>query len=100
VQCHRVVTDRKLARILKNCRDLPGSELFQYVDEGGVRHSIGSSDVNEYLRHISGREITAKDFRTWAATNLAILAFCALKERKAFKEKRIGSHLNSSEAIE
>jgi DNA topoisomerase-1 len=89
VQYHRVVSDRKLARILKNCRDLPGSELFQYVDEDGVRHSIDSSDVNEYLRQISGREITAKDFRTWAATNLAILAFCALKEEKPSKKSEL-----------
>jgi DNA topoisomerase I len=89
VQYHRVVSDRKLARILKNCRDLPGSELFQYVDEDGERHSIDSSDVNEYLRQISGREITAKDFRTWAATNLAILAFCALKEEKPSKKSEL-----------
>jgi len=72
---HRsVITDRKLMRILRNCRDLPGSELFQYLDEGGARHSIDSGDVNDYLREISGADITAKDFRTWAATNLALLA--------------------------
>jgi DNA topoisomerase-1 len=68
------VSDRKLARVVKNCRDLPGSELFQYIDEGGERHCIDSADVNEYLRDISGCDITAKDFRTWAATNLAVLA--------------------------
>ena len=81
------VTDRKLARVVKNCRDLPGSELFQYIDEGGERHCIDSMDVNEYLRDISGRDITAKDFRTWAATNLAVLALAAqdqeLPTRKA-----------------
>jgi DNA topoisomerase-1 len=69
-----VVSDRKLARVVKNCRDLPGSELFQYIDEAGERHCIDSADVNDYLREISGRDITAKDFRTWAATNLAVLA--------------------------
>ncbi len=68
------VSDRKLARVVKNCRDLPGSELFQYIDEAGERHCIDSADVNDYLRTISGCEITAKDFRTWAATNLAVLA--------------------------
>ncbi|HVC31311.1 MAG TPA: hypothetical protein VND24_09000, partial [Steroidobacteraceae bacterium] len=68
------VSDRKLARVVKNCRELPGSELFQYVDESGERHGIDSADVNDYLREISGRDITAKDFRTWAATNLALLA--------------------------
>jgi DNA topoisomerase I len=70
---HSVVTDHKLAGILRRCRDLPGSELFQYVDESGVRHSVDSADVNAYLRDISGRDITAKDFRTWAASNLALL---------------------------
>ncbi|HEX5460649.1 MAG TPA: hypothetical protein VFX20_11820 [Steroidobacteraceae bacterium] len=75
------VSDRKLARVVKNCRDLPGSELFQYIDEAGERHCIDSADVNEYLREISGRDITAKDFRTWAATNLAVLAL-AVQERE------------------
>jgi len=80
---HRsIVADRKLARILRNCRDLPGSELFQYIDDAGERRSIDSGNVNDYLREISGAEITAKDFRTWAATNLALLA---LAERTAEK---------------
>jgi DNA topoisomerase-1 len=83
---HRsVVSDRKLARILKRCRELPGSELFQYMDGEGSRHSIDSGDVNEYLRSVSGRDITAKDFRTWAATNLAVLALNELKEVKPTK---------------
>jgi DNA topoisomerase-1 len=68
------LTDRRLASIVKKCRDLPGYELFEYVDEGGEVHDIGSGDVNDYLREIAGEEITAKDFRTWAGTNLAILA--------------------------
>jgi DNA topoisomerase-1 len=68
------INDRRLARIIKDCRDLPGYELFQYIDEEGDRHTIDSADVNDYLREISGEEITAKDFRTWAATNLAALA--------------------------
>jgi DNA topoisomerase-1 len=68
------VNDRRLARIIKDCRDLPGFELFQYLDEEGQRHTIDSGDVNDYLRDITGEEITAKDFRTWAATNLAALA--------------------------
>jgi DNA topoisomerase I len=89
VQCRRVVSDKKLARILKHCRDLPGSELFQYLDENGDRHSIDSSDVNDYLRNASGRDITAKDFRTWAGTNLAIVAFCALKEEKPTKKSEL-----------
>ena len=99
------MSDGKLARILKNCRDLPGSELFQYVDENGQRHSIDSSDVNDYLRKISGREISAKDFRTWAGTNLAILAFCALKEEKPSKKsellviKRVAEQLGNTVGV-
>lgn len=63
--------DRRLARIIKQCEDLPGYELFQYVDEDGEPHSIDSSDVNEYLREITGQYFTAKDFRTWAGSVLA-----------------------------
>ena len=86
IRHHSVISDRKLARILRNCRELPGSELFQYVDEDGSRHSIVSGDVNDYLRDVSGREITAKDFRTWAATNLAVLALHQLNEKKPTKK--------------
>ena len=68
------VSDRRLARIVKTCRDLPGHDLFQYVDDAGHRHTVGSSDVNDYLREISGEDITAKDFRTWAGTFLAAMA--------------------------
>ena len=84
-----LVSDRKLARVVKNCRDLPGSELFQYIDEAGERHCIDSADVNEYLREISGRDITAKDFRTWAATNLAVLALAGQENEKATKKAQI-----------
>lgn len=63
--------DRRLARIIKRCEDLPGYELFQYLDNEGNTHSIDSADVNEYLREITGQHFTAKDFRTWAGTVLA-----------------------------
>ncbi|HKB12470.1 MAG TPA: hypothetical protein VKD69_17535, partial [Vicinamibacterales bacterium] len=63
--------DRRLAKIVKACRDLPGYELFQYVDADGTRQTIDSADVNTYLREISGEDFTAKDFRTWAGTVLA-----------------------------
>jgi DNA topoisomerase-1 len=69
--------DRRLARIVKRCQDLPGYELFQYVNSEGSRHPIDSADVNDYLRSISGQEFTAKDFRTWAGTVLAALALQA-----------------------
>jgi DNA topoisomerase I len=56
------LTDRRVAKIIQRCQHLPGQELFQYLDEDGSTHSIDSQDVNEYLREISGRDITAKDF--------------------------------------
>jgi len=65
------VADPRLARIIQRCRELPGQELFQYRDAGGKRHLVTSDDVNDYLREISGREVTAKDFRTWGGTMLA-----------------------------
>ncbi|MBD8530076.1 MULTISPECIES: DNA topoisomerase IB [unclassified Massilia] len=72
---HKIkVHDRRLARIIRSTRDLPGQELFQYVGEDGETHSIDSSDVNDYLRSITGEEYTAKDFRTWSGTVLAALA--------------------------
>jgi DNA topoisomerase-1 len=64
------VQDARLARIVKACRDLPGYELFQYVDESGERCAIDSADVNDYLRQVCGEAFTAKDFRTWAGTVL------------------------------
>ncbi len=63
--------DRRLAGIIKRCADIPGYELFQYLDKEGERHSIDSADVNEYLHEISGEHFTAKDFRTWAGSVLA-----------------------------
>jgi len=65
------VEDAHLAKIVRKLRDLPGYELFQYVDEEGKTRSIGSADVNDYLRDITGEDFTAKDFRTWAGTALA-----------------------------
>jgi len=65
------LSDRRLAAIVKRCRDLPGQELFQYIDDDGRRCDIGSTDVNQYLREITGEPLTSKDFRTWAGTVLA-----------------------------
>lgn len=65
------LTDRRLARIVKACRDIPGYDLFQYYDERGERQAIGSADVNAYLQEATGRDFTSKDFRTWAGTVLA-----------------------------
>lgn len=68
------LTDKQLARTVKQCRDLPGQELFQYLDENGEPQSISSTEVNDYLREITDNDFTAKDFRTWAGTVLATLA--------------------------
>ena len=76
------INDRRLARIVKRCLDLPGYELFQYVDDDGSTHTVDSSDVNEYLRTIPEQPFTAKDFRTWAGTVLACLA---LREFEIFE---------------
>jgi DNA topoisomerase-1 len=62
------IDDERLARVIRHCRELPGQALFEYLDEDGKAQSIGSSDVNDYLKEISGAEVTAKDFRTWAGT--------------------------------
>jgi len=70
--------DRRLAAIVRRCQDLPGQELFAYIGDDGVPHDISSDDVNEYLREISGIDMTAKDFRTWAGTVLAYRALRAL----------------------
>lgn len=67
------ISDLRLARIIKNCQDIPGQNLFQYFDEEGQRQSIDSGDVNDYLREITGQDFTAKDFRTWSGTILASL---------------------------
>ncbi len=83
--------DRRLARIVQRCRDLPGYELFQYIDEQGQRQDVGSADVNAYLREITGQEFTAKDFRTWAGTVLASLTLQELEasELDAEPKKKI-----------
>jgi DNA topoisomerase IB len=67
-----VVSDKRLARIVRSCQELPGQHLFQYVDDDGVRHPIDSDQVNQYLRDATGADFTAKDFRTWGATLHAI----------------------------
>jgi DNA topoisomerase I len=69
--------DRRLATIVKRCQDLPGYELFQYIDAAGERQTIDSADVNDYLRQLTGQDCTAKDVRTWAGT---VLAARALRE--------------------
>lgn len=76
--------DRRLATIVKKCRDLPGQELFQFVDSEGQLHTIQSDDVNEYLRAITGQSFTAKDFRTWSGT---VATTCALLDLGEYENK-------------
>ena len=91
------VNDRRLARIVKNCQDLPGQELFQFVDDSGARHDVTSGDVNAYLREISGDDFTAKDVRTWAGTVLAATALSELEkfETKAQAKKNVVAAIES-----
>jgi DNA topoisomerase-1 len=78
---HRIsVRDRRLAGLLRRLQELPGQELFQYLDEDGARHAIDSDDVNGYLREAAGQDFSAKDFRTWAGT---VLCAVALREVEA-----------------
>ena len=79
------VTDRRVAKVIAKCQDLPGQDLFQYLDEDGEVQDITSQDVNEYLRQIAGEDFTAKDFRTWGGT---ILAAIALSTQGNFETKK------------
>lgn len=96
IRHHIDLSDRRLAAIVRRCRDLPEQHLFSYLDEAGEARAIGSDDVNDYLQAISGEEITAKDFRTWAGTNLAALALSGLE---AFDTKARAKH-NIVQAVE
>jgi DNA topoisomerase-1 len=82
------VSDARLARIVQRCQDLPGHELFQYVDESGQRQTIDSADVNAYVRAIAGTDFTAKDFRTWAGTVLAATTLRAMVADRATPDKK------------
>jgi DNA topoisomerase I len=94
---HIDLRDKRLATVVRRCQELPGQELFQYLDDdSGTPRAIGSGDVNDYLRSIAGAEITAKDFRTWAATNLAALA---LRELESFDSQATAKR-NVVQAVE
>jgi DNA topoisomerase I len=90
-QKHEItLSDPRLARIVRKCRDIPGSALFQYLDESGDPQNVESGDVNEYLREISGGDFTAKDFRTWGGTCLAaslLLEKCTSGEDPEVKQE-------------
>lgn len=102
--------DRRLARIVRKCQQLPGQQLFQYVDDDGARHGIDSGQVNDYLRAATGEDFTAKDFRTWAATvrALALMGATPLPvppSERAFKRlivdaiRTVASELRNTPAV-
>ena len=100
--------DPQLARIVGKCQDLPGQELLQYVDDDGNVRDVGSADVNDYLREISGGPFTAKDFRTWAGTALAARALqefqdfdsqAAAKRRVTSAIEQVAKRLGNTKAV-
>ena len=102
------LSDRRLARIVQRCQALPGEELFQYMDDDGTPQTIGSGDVNDYLREISGQEFTAKDFRTWVGTILAVVALTEIgpcsSQRQAKSNilraiDRVSEQLNNTRSV-
>ena len=89
-------SNRRLARIVQQCKEIPGKELFQYYDDEGKRHPIDSGMVNDYIKEISGEDFTAKDFRTWSGTVNAFLALneLGMAETKTERKKLIVSALD------
>jgi DNA topoisomerase-1 len=85
------VEDPRVARIVRKCLDLPGHELFQYIDDAGVRRPVGSSDINDYLREASGADFTAKDYRTWAGSVLALGALRRIEPQPG--ERHVHTHV-------
>ena len=91
---HRILLDdKRLARIIKRCRDLPGEELFEYLDHDGTPKPVGSDDVNEYVREIAGDDFSAKDFRTWIGTVECIDALAASAEHLAEAKAKVTAAL-------
>ncbi|MBK0392455.1 DNA topoisomerase IB [Ramlibacter algicola] len=102
------VKDRRVAKVVRACQELPGQRLFQYHDDDGELKEVTSADVNAYLREISGRDITAKDFRTWAGTVMAALALqevehaetqAAMKKNVKAAIERVAARLGNTPTI-
>lgn len=85
---HKRISDRQLARIIKQLDELPGAEIFKYVDNDGVIHDIGSKDVNEYIKQHMGDVYSAKDFRTWGGTLLAAAELAAIERAESERERK------------
>ena len=102
------VDDKRLAKTVRACQELPGQELFQYLDEDGERHRVGSADVNAYLQEITRKHFTAKDFRTWAGSVMACRLLCetevftsATEAKKNVVEaiKQVAEHLGNTPSV-
>ena len=102
------IQDRRLARVIKRCQDLPGDQLFQYIDDAGVVRDVDSSHVNDYLREVAGQDFTAKDFRTWGGTVLAARLLreegvptseTDAKRRVVAVVKEVSRHLGNTPAV-
>ena len=97
IQHEITLKNKKLARTVEQCRDIPGKELFQYYDESGNRRIIESGMVNEYIKKSTGKDFSAKDFRTWAGSIHALETLCSLDEviTEAERKKNIVTVLDS-----
>jgi DNA topoisomerase I len=103
------IRDKRIARIIKRSQDLPGQQLFEYLDDDGTQHPVRSEDVNEYLRAISDGDFTAKDFRTWEATMMCAIELAALKAEEQTQTERkklvtevitkVAAHLGNTPAV-
>jgi len=90
------LSDARIAKIVRRCRDLPGEELFTYLDDDGSPSAISSEDVNEYLREIAGDDFSAKDFRTWVGTVECIHSLAAPAENQADAKRRVNEALRNA----
>jgi DNA topoisomerase-1 len=99
---------KRLSRLVQKCKDIPGRELFQYIDDEGNRHTVDSGMVNDYIKEISGEDFTAKDFRTWSGTVNALIAFKEIgyaethtEYKKKVKEalEIVASHLGNTSTV-
>uniref|UniRef100_A0AAU6WMI1 DNA topoisomerase I catalytic core eukaryotic-type domain-containing protein n=1 Tax=Chryseobacterium endophyticum TaxID=1854762 RepID=A0AAU6WMI1_9FLAO len=99
---------RRLSKLIQKCKDIPGRELFQYIDDEGNRHTVDSGMVNDYIKEISGEDFTAKDFRTWSGTVSALIAFKEIgyaethtEYKKKVKEalEMVASHLGNTSTV-
>jgi DNA topoisomerase-1 len=99
---------KRLSKLIQKCKDIPGKELFQYIDEDGNRHTVDSGMVNDYIKEISGEDFTAKDFRTWSGTVSALIAFKEIGYAETHKEYKkkvkealeiVASHLGNTSTV-